>query len=452
VLRKIVEAGAHLKSYELAARMLDVLAEVSISGRHVGRLVQQIGDELRGRRDQQTEDYVHHRRQRPSVPVPQAVAVSVDGGRILTRQAQAGRGPGVHEHGWKEDKVACLHDLQGPRFATDPHPQPPRCFLDSKYVDELVRDFHAQHGLQLPEVAAEQAPSAATGGTLAPDPAGAALSAAPAEQAPSAATGGTLASDPAGAALRAAEEPCGSALARGECDWPPERLVRSCVATMADSAAFAKMVAAEAHARNFFAAERRAFLGDGQHYNWTIQEKWFADFVPITDFVHPLSYLYGAASAVAANGAERWQCYVRWMTACWQGRVAEVLAELQAWQQRRGPLLANAEAASSDPQAVLGRTRTYLENNAARMDYPRYRQQGLPVTSAAVESLIKEFNYRVKGTEKFWNHPEGAEAILQIRAAVLSDDGRLEEYLKARPGSPYRYRRRPETGEAGEAA
>lgn len=406
--------------------MLDTLAEVTISGRHVGRLVHQIGDELGECRDQRTEDYVHHRRQPPRVPVPQAAAVSVDGGRILTRQAQAGRGPGVHEHGWKEDKVACLHDLQGPSFTTDPHPQPPRCFVDSKYVEELVRDFHAQHGLQLPEVLAE--PAAATEPTC-----------------------GTLGC-PTGAALRTAEEPSGNAGARAECDWPPERLTRSCVATMADSAAFAKMVAAEAHARNFFAAERRAFLGDGQHYNWTIQEKWFADFVPITDFIHPLSYLYGAATAVAANVAERWQCYVRWMTACWQGRVGEVQAELRAAAERLGPFEASAEAASSDPRAVLARTRTYLENNAFRMDYPRYRQQGLPVTSAAVESLIKEFNYRVKGTEKFWNHPEGAEAILQVRAAVLSDDARLEEYLEARPGSPYRYCRGRKPGEAGEAA
>jgi hypothetical protein len=65
------------------------------------------------------------------------------------------------------------------------------------------------------------------------------------------------------------------------------------------------------------------------------------------------------------------------------------------------------------------------------------------VTTATVESLSKEVNYRVKGTEKYWNHPEGAEAILQVRAAVLSDDGRLEKHLRSRPGSPYRYSRRP---------
>ena len=59
------------------------------------------------------------------------------------------------------------------------------------------------------------------------------------------------------------------------------------------------------------------------------------------------------------------------------------------------------------------------------MDYPEYRRQGLPVTTAWMESLVKEVNYRVKGTEMFWNDPEGAEAILQVRAAALCDDERL---------------------------
>jgi hypothetical protein len=39
------------------------------------------------------------------------------------------------------------------------------------------------------------------------------------------------------------------------------------------------------------------------------------------------------------------------------------------------------------------------------MNYPDYRRQGLPVSTSMIESLIKEMNYRVKGTEKFWNRP-----------------------------------------------
>lgn len=68
------------------------------------------------------------------------------------------------------------------------------------------------------------------------------------------------------------------------------------------------------------------------------------------------------------------------------------------------------------------------------MDYVRYRKEGLPVTSALAESLVKEINLRIKGTEMFWNDPAGAEAILQVRAAALSQDDRLKNYLARRPG------------------
>ena len=60
---------------------------------------------------------------------------------------------------------------------------------------------------------------------------------------------------------------------------------------------------------------------------------------------------------------------------------------------------------------------TYLENNRTRMNYPEYRRQGLPPMSGLVESLIKQFNYRVKGTEKSWLL-ENAESILQVRAGL----------------------------------
>jgi hypothetical protein len=62
------------------------------------------------------------------------------------------------------------------------------------------------------------------------------------------------------------------------------------------------------------------------------------------------------------------------------------------------------------------------------MDDPAYRKAGLLVTTAWMQSLVKEINYRVKGTEMFWNNSEGAEAILQVRAAALSDDDRLSKH------------------------
>jgi hypothetical protein len=129
-----------------------------------------------------------------------------------------------------------------------------------------------------------------------------------------------------------------------------------------------------------------------------------------------------------------------WLGACWQGRVGEVIAGLRAWQGRLGLPPPGEELEEFDPRRLVAEAARYLENNASRRDYPRYRKAGLPTTSSWVESLVGEFNARGKGRQKFWNRPAGAEALRQVRAALLSEDGRLERYFAERPGSPYRRR------------
>jgi hypothetical protein len=407
VVCKIVEANAQVKSHEVAAKVLRSIGDIDISGRHVNSISEEIGAELAALRDQATEDYVHHRRKPPRETAPEVAVIGLDGGRVMTRATD--QGPGVHDRGWKEDKVACLLSMKGPTFAEDPHPEPPRCFMDAPKVDELVRDIQSHHGPrledELPQLAELSLGKEAVLPTSAPavDP-----------------------SHPTG------EEP--------EVPWPPKRTqnARSCVATMQDCHGFGKMAAAEAYQRGFYDAPRRALLGDGGAWIWAQHEKWFPTFTAITDFVHALSYLYVTATALASTVNERWQLYVGWMRDCWQGRVGQVIQDLQTRLEALGPYAGASKPPPTDPRAVLQRTITYLSNNQTRMNYPEYRKQGLPVSSSMVESLIKEVNYRVKGTEKFWNRPDGIEAILQNRVAVLSDDNRLGAYIKTRPGRPFR--------------
>ncbi len=409
ILDKIVAAGAELKSFPVAERMLAKLAAVAISERHVGRLTEAIGVELAAVRDQRVAELpLHNLRDQQPGPAPAVVAVEVDGGRIHTRAE--GQGPGVHAPHWKEDKIACLLTLASQEQAVDPHPEVPACFLQRQRVARLVQEISnhrvaADEALVLPALAPVPAADAAP--TADPEPAAAA--------------------PPAAATAPA---------------WQPERLVRTCVATLRDSDAFGKMVAAEAYQRHFYRAQRRAFVADGQKYNWALHQRHFADFEPIADFIHALSYIYAAAYAVA--GAAGWPTFERWLRACWQGQITVVIDELAGWLQQQEPAVAGAPPPATDPREVARRSLGYLRNNASRMNYPRYRCLGLPCVSAWMESLVKEFNYRVKGSEKFWNDGRNAEAILQVRAAVLSDDDRLSRHIAARAGSPFRaYRRRP---------
>jgi hypothetical protein len=83
---------------------------------------------------------------------------------------------------------------------------------------------------------------------------------------------------------------------------------------------------------------------------------------------------------------------------------------------------------------VLASAVSYVGNNRGRMKYPAYRRLGLPISSAPVDSAIKQRNRRVKGGERPWLK-EGAEAVLRVRAAYRSEDGRADRY-RARP-RPY---------------
>jgi hypothetical protein len=73
-------------------------------------------------------------------------------------------------------------------------------------------------------------------------------------------------------AAAAAEAPLPEAI-----PWQSETLFRTCLSSLAKSEEFGPMMAAEADARGFFTAKKKAFLGDGQSYNWTIQKRWFPE-------------------------------------------------------------------------------------------------------------------------------------------------------------------------------
>jgi hypothetical protein len=388
---RIVIAAAETRSFQRAALVLREVGDATVSAKTVERVVHDVGHELAKRRDvdPKSDDALA---QRPAEPPPLAV-VECDGGRIRCRQP--GQGPGVHLEGtgWRENKNACLIRATHQTFADDPQPEPPACFLDP------------QHVAQLAETAA---------------PAGAAT-------------------EPRDDQQRSDDE--ASSLPDEPDDWRPKRLVRTVLSSLAGPRAFGQQMQREARRRRFDEAQAKVFLGDGLPWNWSIWKARFSDYTAILDFIHVLSYLFAAAKAVHAAAEDAWAQYEAWIRGAWRGEIEQVLEELNAWQARLG--LPPAGTGDDDPRRVLATAIGYLTNNRRRMDYAEYRRQGLPVTTAWMESLVKEINYRVKGTEMFWNDPQGAEAILQVRAAALSDDDRLVQHLRTRPGSPFTRRPKP---------
>jgi hypothetical protein len=317
--------------------------------------------------------------------VPQVAVVSCDGGRIRTREP--GRGRGVcpsGENGWRETKNASLERMTQPEQIDDfdPCPELPTTFKTTARVAKITEK-------PVPNV-----------------------------------------------------DPSPDDERDRVCYQGPRRVLRTVLSSMATSDDFGPMMQGEARRRRFFESPRRAFIGDGLPWNWTIWKKHFRSFVPILDFIHAIHYVFHAAMCLVDDEGDGWDVYARAITLCWQGRVEEVIRQWTDACHDRG-IDMEEKLADDDPNKPLADAVRYLSNNRSRMDYPTYRRLGLPVTSSPMESLVKQINLRVKGTEMFWDDPDGAEAILRLRAASLSDDGRLDRYLANRPGCPFVRRTTP---------
>jgi hypothetical protein len=431
VQQKIVYAGVASVSYQKASEHLAELSDLAVKPKPVERLVQRIGQE---RIDQRDAAVAAHQRlplmakdaiANPERPSPAVAMVSVDGGRLQVRpeplttseseaeaasesEAEAASESASESEAeaeskrtshWRESKVAVLETYRSEVHAVDPDPHVPRCFLDLKRTAKVVRGSgHAVPvGLSFDGASQAQEPE------------------------------------------QGQDRPQETGRRRAARPGRPERLVRSVLASRSCSDDFAPMMHQAAWERNFFGAARRVFLGDGLPVNWTIQQRHFSTSQPVLDFVHALSYVFAAAFAGRPQD-EGGAVYRRWIQAVWSGQVATILPELEARLAVLGsPPVACAE---TDPRWLVFEALRYLRNNADRMRYDEYRRQGLPIMTSAVESVIKQINQRVKGSEKFWSEP-GAESILQLRADYLSETEIMSRFWSAREGQarsgrPYR--------------
>ena len=372
ILEKIEYAGANAVSFKQAQQHLKILAGLEISDRHVEDLTERFGAEREKTRDEEVELMKEDKLEVKALNKPQVCAVYVDAGKAQTRQEDEGKGPGVRGQAWADTKVACLVTYQAREHAEDPQPEVPKKLMDRQTVKEICRQMATIHGRSQ--------------------------------------EGGPKPEQPNKHAVKKTEE--------AESIPKPEPLVRTAVATQEKIEEFGWMVAAEAKKRGFYEAVRKAFVGDGGNWIDPFGALHFPDWTQVLDFMHGMTHLYGGASAAYGKDTkESWALYKRLITKMWRGEVGSLIQMLENQVKRIGK--PPEDVPNTDPRKIVSLTLDYV------------RRLGLPISSAPVESLIKQFNQRVKGTEKFW-HRNRLEAVLQCRAAYLSEDGRAQKFWAER--------------------
>ena len=144
--------------------------------------------------------------------------------------------------------------------------------------------------------------------------------------------------------------------------------------------------------------------------NWEQFALHFSPRVEGLDWYHATEHLWAAGNGLYGEKSAQAKAWIEAREAdLWAGNVAAVIQTLQ--EVAHGT---QGEAAQAEIH--------YFSHNQERMHYDQYRAKEYPVGSGVVESACKQLvTSRLCGAGMCWSQ-QGAQAILNLRAALLSHD------------------------------
>ena len=184
--------------------------------------------------------------------------------------------------------------------------------------------------------------------------------------------------------------------------------IESAAQSAAGEAPFCERVLREAVRSGYFQARRGVALGDGAPWIWNLYEHWIPHATQVLDKFHVLEKIHAVCvdSDLDADAAARAFARMKaWLDDSRLDAVQRTLAELGGAEVVR-----------------------YIDSNRSRMDYRRYRKEGLPCSTARVESACKNVvGARMKRGGMRWSLA-GANAMLALLSCTKS--GRLDDYFQ----------------------
>jgi hypothetical protein len=195
---------------------------------------------------------------------------------------------------------------------------------------------------------------------------------------------------------------------RGELVVHSEKL--SYFSRMIDSDSFCRLALVETDRRGLENAGLVAAVSDGAEWEQKFIDFHREDALRILDFPHAGERISPFGAVVFGEGTPESKVWLEErLHALKHDGPAEVLAELRELQKGYAEVL------------VLAENLAYLEKREKHMQYPAYREEGLPIASGAVESgnkLVVEA--RLKGAGMHWERSH-VNPMVALRNIVCSD-------------------------------
>jgi hypothetical protein len=187
---------------------------------------------------------------------------------------------------------------------------------------------------------------------------------------------------------------------------------RAYVATLEKAALFGQQLATVAHEQGVHWAREVVVLGDGASWIWQIAATQFPEAIQIVDFFHASEHLWGVAREWFGPESEAAKTWVKArQDELHQDDLAAVLTAIRAWKPR-----------SAERRKLRKETLHYFASNQERMRYGTFRRRGYHIGSGVVEATCKHVvGSRLDAAGMHWR-AASAEAVVTLRAALLSTD------------------------------
>ena len=193
-------------------------------------------------------------------------------------------------------------------------------------------------------------------------------------------------------------------------------LDRRYVVTLNDREGFWVQLHAAAAAQGVLNQQQLVWLSDGGSYFIDRSAELFHDqpLVAVLDIQHARQHVWETGHKLTSdkNALRAW--VAPRIDAIDEGSAQAVVVDLAEQRRRR---------TGAEQRKAIDALSGYVQRHAHMMDYPRYRQAGYPIASAAIESTNKRLvSRRCKQGGMIWGEA-GLEAILAMRAAMFNPGG-----------------------------
>jgi hypothetical protein len=184
---------------------------------------------------------------------------------------------------------------------------------------------------------------------------------------------------------------------------------------------FGRRLYVEAWKRGWNRAQKKVVMGDGADWIWNLAQEHFPGATQIVDLYHARQHLWELARKLYPHDEKQQRAWMKLhqKRLLDKGKIEKLVESLRSIKTRDAEI---AEKIRTEAE--------YFERNAARMRYPKFREQhlfvGSGVTAARCTTVLGS---RLPRSGMFWT-VRRANAILALRCCQLT--GRFDDYWEGR--------------------